>query len=136
MDIVRNNGVRLIVRDDGPRDGRIVMFSNSLGTDLRVWDPLIAELPQNLRIIRYDKRGHGLSSSPPAPYSMGALVKDAEALLDQGGPIGRKLDFLMQEFMREANTLCSKANASDLTQIGLDLKVVIDQMREQVQNLE
>ncbi len=49
---------------------------------------------------------------------------------------GRKLDFLMQEFMREANTLCSKSQYSDLTQIGLDLKLVIDQMREQVQNVE
>jgi len=65
-----------------------------------------------------------------------AHVTAAGDLLEKGGAIGRKLDFLMQEFMREANTLCSKANASDLTQIGLDLKVVIDQMREQVQNLE
>jgi len=47
-----------------------------------------------------------------------------------------KLDFLSQEFNREANTLCSKSNAVDLTAIGLDLKAVIDQFREQVQNLE
>ena len=52
------------------------------------------------------------------------------------GPVGRKLDFLMQEFNREANTLCSKAQSGDLTRIGLDLKTVIDQMREQVQNVE
>ena len=51
-------------------------------------------------------------------------------------PVGRKLDFLMQEFMREANTLCSKAQALSLTRIGLDLKTTIDQMREQVQNVE
>jgi uncharacterized protein (TIGR00255 family) len=51
-------------------------------------------------------------------------------------PMGRKLDFLMQEFMREANTLCSKAQAVALTRVGLDLKAVIDQMREQVQNVE
>ena len=50
--------------------------------------------------------------------------------------MGRKLDFLMQEFNREANTLCSKAQSSALTAIGLDLKTVIDQMREQVQNIE
>ena len=50
--------------------------------------------------------------------------------------MGRKLDFLMQEFNREANTLCSKAQSSELTAIGLDLKAVIDQMREQVQNIE
>ena len=54
----------------------------------------------------------------------------------EGGPVGRKLDFLSQEFNREANTLCSKSNAVDLTAIGLDLKAVIDQFREQVQNLE
>lgn len=51
-------------------------------------------------------------------------------------PVGRKLDFLAQEFNREANTLCSKAQSSDLTAVGLDLKAVIDQMREQVQNVE
>lgn len=60
----------------------------------------------------------------------------ARALLAAGGPIGRKLDFLMQEFNREANTLCSKAQNNELTRIGLDLKAVIDQMREQVQNVE
>ena len=65
-----------------------------------------------------------------------AHVAAARALIAGDGPVGRKLDFLMQEFNREANTLCSKAGASDLTAIGLELKVVIDQMREQVQNVE
>ena len=65
-----------------------------------------------------------------------AHVAAARALLAEAGQVGRKLDFLMQEFMREANTLCSKAGAVELTRIGLDLKVVIDQMREQVQNVE
>ena len=65
-----------------------------------------------------------------------AHVIAARALLAEKGPIGRKFDFLMQEFNREANTLCSKSNDTDLTTIGLELKVVIDQMREQVQNLE
>jgi uncharacterized protein (TIGR00255 family) len=54
----------------------------------------------------------------------------------EGGPVGRKLDFLSQEFNREANTLCSKSNAVELTAIGLELKAVIDQFREQVQNVE
>jgi uncharacterized protein (TIGR00255 family) len=63
-------------------------------------------------------------------------VAAARGLLGAEGPAGRKLDFLMQEFNREANTLCSKAQSSELTAIGLDLKVVIDQMREQVQNVE
>ena len=65
-----------------------------------------------------------------------AHVASARTLLKDGGPVGRKLDFLSQEFNREANTLCSKSNAVDLTAIGLDLKAVIDQFREQVQNLE
>jgi len=65
-----------------------------------------------------------------------AHVAAARALLAEGVSVGRKLDFLTQEFMREANTLCSKAQNPALTAIGLDLKAVIDQMREQVQNVE
>ncbi|MBN8632611.1 MAG: YicC family protein [Rhodobacterales bacterium] len=67
---------------------------------------------------------------------LAAHVDAARALLADAAPAGRKLDFLMQEFMREANTLCSKAQSLALTRIGLDLKTVIDQMREQVQNVE
>jgi len=67
---------------------------------------------------------------------LGAHVQAARDLLSQTGPVGRKLDFLTQEFNREANTLCAKAQFRDLTAIGLDLKAVIDQMREQVQNVE
>ena len=65
-----------------------------------------------------------------------AHVTAARDLLGQGGSVGRKLDFLMQEFNREANTLCSKAQNTALTTVGLALKAVIDQMREQVQNVE
>jgi uncharacterized protein (TIGR00255 family) len=65
-----------------------------------------------------------------------AHIAAARGHLADPEPVGRKLDFLMQEFMREANTLCSKAQSLALTRIGLDLKLVIDQMREQVQNVE
>lgn len=65
-----------------------------------------------------------------------AHVSAARTLLSEGRAIGRKLDFLMQEFNREANTLCSKAQDTELTRIGLALKALIDQMREQVQNVE
>jgi uncharacterized protein (TIGR00255 family) len=65
-----------------------------------------------------------------------AHVDAARELLEVSEPVGRKFDFLTQEFNREANTLCSKANDRELTRIGLDLKAVIDQMREQVQNIE
>ncbi|WP_102223288.1 YicC/YloC family endoribonuclease [Acidimangrovimonas sediminis] len=63
-------------------------------------------------------------------------VAQARAHLEKGGQVGRKLDFLMQEFNREANTLCSKSQNAALTRVGLDLKLVIDQMREQIQNVE
>lgn len=67
---------------------------------------------------------------------LSAHIGSARALLAGGGPVGRKLDFLSQEFNRESNTLCSKSNAAALTAIGLELKAVVDQFREQVQNLE
>lgn len=79
------DGVRLHYRDEGPRDGPVVVFANSLGTDLRLWEPILPLLPPGLRIIRYDMRGHGQSDVPPAPYTMGALVSDAEGLLDHLG---------------------------------------------------
>ena len=63
-------------------------------------------------------------------------VEAAQALLAANDAVGRKFDFLAQEFNREANTLCSKASDRTLTAIGLDLKTVIDQLREQVQNIE
>jgi uncharacterized protein (TIGR00255 family) len=63
-------------------------------------------------------------------------VAQAQRLIDEGGPIGRRLDFLAQELNREANTLCAKANDVELTNIGLELKTVVEQFREQVQNLE
>ncbi len=65
-----------------------------------------------------------------------AHVEAVRDLLTKGGAIGRRLDFLAQEFNREANTLCSKSNSVELTAIGLELKTVIDQLREQTQNIE
>jgi uncharacterized protein (TIGR00255 family) len=65
-----------------------------------------------------------------------AHVDAARGLLHEGGPVGRRLDFLAQEFGREANTLCAKANDVSLSRIGLELKAVIEQFREQVQNVE
>ncbi|MBU1334287.1 MAG: YicC family protein [Alphaproteobacteria bacterium] len=65
-----------------------------------------------------------------------AHIANAGQLIRGGGAVGRRLDFLAQEFNREANTLCSKSNAVELTAIGLDLKAAIDQLREQVQNIE
>lgn len=67
---------------------------------------------------------------------LGAHIAAARALLNSHGPIGRKFEFLTQEFVREANTLCSKSGSTALTAIGLDLKHTIDQMREQIMNVE
>ncbi len=67
---------------------------------------------------------------------LSAHVAAARKLLAEGGAVGRKFDFLCQEFNREANTLCSKSADVELTAIGLDLKAAIDQLREQVQNIE
>lgn len=65
-----------------------------------------------------------------------AHIAAARDLIAKGSPVGRKLEFLAQEFNRECNTLCSKSNAISITQTGLDMKVVIDQFREQVLNVE
>jgi uncharacterized protein (TIGR00255 family) len=67
---------------------------------------------------------------------LGAHLRSADELLKGGQPVGRRLDFLAQEFMREANTLTAKSASSELTGVGLELKAVIDRFREQVQNVE
>ncbi|MDQ2091634.1 3-oxoadipate enol-lactonase [Marimonas arenosa] len=85
MQMADLDDVTLHYRLDGPEDGPVVVFANSLGTDLRLWDALVPHLPPSLRLLRYDKRGHGLSSCPAGPYAMGALVRDAERLLDHLG---------------------------------------------------
>jgi uncharacterized protein (TIGR00255 family) len=67
---------------------------------------------------------------------LAAHLAEVRRILQQGGPVGRKLDFLMQELNREANTIASKANVIDMTTAAVELKLLIEQMREQVQNLE
>ena len=82
MRIADLGDIKLHYRIDGNPEGRPVVFANSLGTDLRLWDQVLPLLPKGLKYIRYDKRGHGLSDLTPAPYSMGALVRDVERLMD------------------------------------------------------
>jgi 3-oxoadipate enol-lactonase len=82
MRVLEANGVKLNWREDGDPAGVPMVFANSLGTDMRLWDQILPLLPSGLRIIRFDKRGHGLSECPAAPYAMEDLVSDAEALLD------------------------------------------------------
>ncbi len=85
MPIAPLSDINIHYREDGDPSGAPIVFANSLGTDMRMWDKIVADLPAGLRIIRYDMRGHGLSDCPKGPYTMGALVRDAEGLLDHLG---------------------------------------------------
>jgi len=77
------NNVVLHVEDQGASDGLPLVFSNSLGTDFRIWNAVLPLLPPGLRIIRYDKRGHGLSDCPAGPYTIDDHRQDLEGVLDQ-----------------------------------------------------
>ena len=75
-------GLRLNYRLDGAAAGPVLVLTHGLGTDLTLWDDLVPLLPPDLRVLRYDHRGHGKSDVPSPPYAMGALIRDAECLLD------------------------------------------------------
>ncbi|WP_342076426.1 3-oxoadipate enol-lactonase [Yoonia sp. SS1-5] len=79
---VERDGIGLNVKVEGPENGPAVVFANSLGTNLQLWDDVVARMPPALRLVRYDLRGHGGSDVPEPPYSMGQLVSDAEAICD------------------------------------------------------
>jgi len=86
MEMIKVGDVNLHYRIDGDPEGKPIVFGNSLGTDFRLWDKIIPLLPKGLRILRFDKRGHGLSSCPAGDYTMTQLVDDAAGLM-------RALDF-------------------------------------------
>lgn len=88
MPIAELGNIRLNYALAGPEDGVPVIFSNGLGLNLAMWEPLLPHLPENWRILRYDRRGHGGSDVTPAPYSIGQLVRDTESLLDHLGISG------------------------------------------------
>jgi 3-oxoadipate enol-lactonase len=77
--------LRLHYRLDGPMDGPVLVLNHALGLNLTMWDAVVPLLPPGLRILRYDPRGHGGSDVPAPPYGMGALIHDAERLLDHLG---------------------------------------------------
>jgi 3-oxoadipate enol-lactonase len=77
--------LRLNAEITGPEGGPALVLVHALGTSLRIWDGLIPHLPPTLRILRMDLRGHGASDVPPAPYAMGALVRDTERLIEHFG---------------------------------------------------
>jgi len=78
-------GVRLHYRFDGPAGAPVVLMSNSLGTDLRMWEPQVPELAQRYRVLRYDSRGHGQSSVAAGPYEIAQLARDVLRLMDALG---------------------------------------------------
>jgi len=85
MKFARINGIAMHLRVSGPVEGRPVVLVNSLGTDARIWDAVIARLADRYRVISYDKRGHGLSDAPRAPYRLEDHVGDLEALVEHLG---------------------------------------------------
>ncbi len=85
MAFARVNGVVIHHEVRGPAGAPVIAFSNSLGTDFRIWDAVAARLEDAYRLVLYDKRGHGLSESTPAPYSLSDHVEDLSALLDHVG---------------------------------------------------
>ena len=85
MRVAEANGIHIHYADEGRHDGYPVVFSNSLGSDFRLWDRVCALMPEGLRLIRYDKRGHGLSSCPNGPYTISQLTEDCTALLEALG---------------------------------------------------
>jgi 3-oxoadipate enol-lactonase len=82
MDFVRINGVLLHYRLAGPAGAPVLALANSLGTDARIWDGVIARLSGHYRILSYDKRGHGLSDTPPGDYGLDDHIDDLLGLLD------------------------------------------------------
>src|SRR5690606_12168397 len=94
-------------------------------------------LEETMARVRQEVTAYGLRIDVAEELSrLQAHVDELRRVLDAGSPAGKRLDFLMQEFNREANTLGSKAAAIDLTGAAIELKVLIEQMREQVQNVE
>ena len=85
MPVIEVDGCPLYVEVEGPADAPALMLSNSLGTDLAMWDPQAKPFTERFRLVRYDRRGHGKSGVPPGPYSMERLGRDVLGILDRLG---------------------------------------------------
>ncbi len=85
MGLVYLPDVRLNAEISGPVGGPAVVLIHALGTNLRIWDEVVARLPVRCRVLRFDQRGHGASDVPEPPYAMGALIRDAERLMEHFG---------------------------------------------------
>jgi 3-oxoadipate enol-lactonase len=80
--ITTGDGCRIAYRFDGPADKPVLLLSNSIGTDLSMWDPQVEAFSKHFRVLRYDSRGHGASDVPAGPYSVDRLGRDVIELLD------------------------------------------------------
>jgi 3-oxoadipate enol-lactonase len=85
MRFVETNGIKIHYRIDGPADGPVIVLSNSIGTDLSLWDGVVDGLASHFRVLRYDSRGHGRSDVPDGPYTIAMLGADVLGMLDQLG---------------------------------------------------
>src|SRR6202162_6178207 len=81
-DIKVDDGCSIHVEVEGPERAPVLMLSNSLGTDLHMWDEQVGPLTQHFRLVRYDRRGHGKSDVPRGPYSMARLGRDVVGVID------------------------------------------------------
>lgn len=122
-------------------EGRLVeRLRGALGSALATGEPgTTPSIPidETMARIRQEVTLHGMRIDVDEEIGrLRAHVSELERILDGGGPAGKRLDFLMQEFNREANTIGSKAAAIAMTQASLDLKLLVEQIREQVQNIE
>jgi 3-oxoadipate enol-lactonase len=82
MPTIQSDGCPIHVEVEGPESAPVLMLSNSLGTDLHMWDAQVPAFTQHFRLVRYDRRGHGRSGAPPGPYSIAMLGRDVLAVLD------------------------------------------------------
>jgi 3-oxoadipate enol-lactonase len=122
MPMIEVDGCGLNVEIEGPADAPVLMLSNSLGTDLHMWDPQVKPFTERFRLVRYDRRGHGKSAVPLGPYSMERLGRDVLGILDRldiasidwcglsmGGMVGQWLGANAPSRVRRlvlANTVC------------------------------
>jgi 3-oxoadipate enol-lactonase len=127
MSFVRANGAVVHYLDEGPREAHALVFINALGTDLRIWDDVARILSADFRIVRYDKRGHGLSELGPDRYDMADYARDLAALMDALGVVRATIvglsigGLIAQELYRQQPQLFAALALSDTAaKIGTD----------------
>jgi 3-oxoadipate enol-lactonase len=139
MGFTRVNGVVLHHQVLGPSEGPVLIFINSLGSDLRIWQEVAPALTEQFRVVLYDKRGHGLSDAPPPPYSIDDHTDDLIALLDYigierasvvglsvGGMIAQRMAVRLPDRVQSI-TLCCTAAKIGTPELWADRIGVVEQ---------